>query len=65
MSYRKCNVKGCLESRDFVTRVGSIEIPVCADHHEAMFELGKKFNTEYNDLERKYFKLALHLKKEG
>ena len=34
----------------------------CNEHHEDMFELGRKFDEEIINLGRKYFHLALNLK---
>ena len=60
-----CDVKECPNPVDHHIKVGPLDIGACGDHHEAVFELGREFNDEYNDMARKYFKLILNLKVGG
>ena len=61
MMIYKCDVKDCENSPDHTVSIGNIKIATCSEHHEAMFELGRKWDEEIINLGRKYFKLALNL----
>lgn len=61
----KCGVKTCPNQVDHHVRIGPLDVGVCSSHHEAAFELGRRFSDEYNNMARQYFELILNLKTGG